>query len=306
MSGHIAAKSGGFKPDEQIVSQTRPKSRTFSARDNQSGPSRESRGLQNTITKLLINAGRARMAYHDAKVRNVKAKRVQVDENWSFVYSKQNNVQTPKAASEGAGGVWTWAAVDADSKLILSYLFVGGRDAEWAMWFMDDLRSRLATRVQLTSDGHSAYLEAGEGAFGGDVDYAQLVKMYGTAPDVLKGRYRLPICTGVRRTRIEGDPAPKYVCTSCVERHKLTIRMHMRRFTRLTNAFSKKVKNHAHSVALHIMYYNFVRLHSELRMTPAMAAGVSDRPWEIGDIVMLVEDAEANPGKRIPYKENSN
>jgi len=256
---------------------------------------------KNTVTKLLIDAGKACMAYHDANVRDVKAKRVQVDEIWSFVYAKAKNLPTAKAAPESAGDVWTWTAIDADSKLILSY-FVGGRDAECAMWFMDDLRSRLANRVQLTSDGHSAYLEAVEGAFGGDVDYAQLVKMYGTAPEALRGRYSPPICTGARKTRIEGDPDPKHVSTSYVERHNLTMRMHMRRFTRLTNAFSKKVENHAYAVALHMMYYNFIRMHSKLRMTPAMAAGVSDRLWEIGDIVKLIEAAEPKPGKRGPYK----
>ncbi len=170
------------------------------------------------------------------------------------------------------------------------------------MWFMDDLRSRLANRVQLTSDGHRAYLEAVEGAFGSDIDYAMLVKMYGAAPDSAKGRYSPAECTGARKTWIEGDPDPKHVSTSYAERSNLTIRMHVRRFTRLTNAFSKKVENHAYAVALHMMYYNFVRIHSTLRMSPAMAAGVSDRLWEIGDIVVLVENVEAAPGKRGPYR----
>lgn len=255
---------------------------------------------KNTVAKLLIDAGKACAAYHDANVRGVAAKRVQVDEIWSFTYAKQKNVATAKAAPEAAGDTWTWTALDADSKLIVSYL-VGGRDAEYAMWFMDDLRGRLANRVQLNSDGHKAYLQAVEEAFGADVDYAQLVKMYGptiTAP----GRYSPAECTGAKKIAIEGRPNIDHVSTSYVERQILTMRMHMRRFTRLTNAFSKKVENHAHAVALHMMYYNFVRIHKTLRVTPAMAAGVADRLWEIADIAKLVEDAEAKPAKRGPYR----
>ena len=256
---------------------------------------------KNTVAKLLIDAGKACAAYHDANVRDVKASRVQVDEIWSFTYAKQKNVAAAKAAPDHAGDTWTWTAIDADSKMILSYL-VGGRDAEYAMWFMDDLASRLATRVQLTSDGHRAYLEAVEGAFGCDVDYAQLVKMYGNvgAPD--NRRYSPAECTGIQKRPIEGKPDMKHVSTSYVERSNLTMRMHMRRFTRLTNAFSKKVENHAHAVALHMMYYNFVRIHKTLRVTPAMEAGVADRLWDIADIAMLVEEAEAKPAKRGPYK----
>lgn len=256
---------------------------------------------KNTVAKLLIDAGKACAAYHDANVRNVKAARVQVDEIWSFTYAKQKNVATAKAAPEQAGDTWTWTALDADSKMILSY-FVGGRDGECAMWFMDDLAARLAKRVQLTSDGHKAYLEAVEGAFGCDVDYAQLVKLYGNAPETFKGRYSPAECTGIKKTRIEGNPDVKHVSTSYVERSNLTMRMHMRRFTRLTNGFSKKVENHAHAVALHMMYYNFVRVHKTLRVTPAMQAGVSDRLWEISDIAKVVEEAEAKPTKRGPYK----
>lgn len=256
---------------------------------------------KNTVAKLLVDAGKACAAYHDANVRDVKAARVQVDEIWSFTYAKQKNVATAKDAPEGAGDTWTWTALDADSKMILSY-FVGGRDGECAMWFIDDLASRLANRVQLTSDGHRAYLEAVEGAFGADVDYAQLVKIYGptvTAP----GRYSPAECTGIRKRTVEGKPDAAHISTSYVERQNLTMRMHMRRFTRLTNAFSKKVENHAHAVALHMMYYNFVRIHKTLRVTPAMAAGVADRLWEIGDIVALVEAVEAEqPRKRGPYK----
>jgi len=168
---------------------------------------------------------------------------------------------------------------------------------------MDDLASRLANRVQLTSDGHKAYLEAVEGAFGGDIDYAQLIKMYGNAPENMKGRYSPAEYTGIRKTRVEGDPDPAHVSTSYAERQNLTMRMHMRRFTRLTNAFSKKVANHDHAVALHFMYYNFVRIHNSLRVTSAMAAGVTDRLWEIGDIVKLLEEKEdAQTMKRGSYK----
>jgi IS1 family transposase len=252
---------------------------------------------------LLIDAGKACMAFHDAAVRNVSAKRVQVDEIWSFTYAKQKNVATAKAAPADAGDTWTWTALDADSKMILSY-FVGGRDGECAMWFMDDLASRLANRVQLTSDGHKAYLEAVEGAFGCDVDYAIINKIYGTVPEAAKGRYSPAVCIGAKKERIEGKPDPAHVSTSYVERQNLTIRMHMRRFTRLTNAFSKKVENHAYAVALHMMYYNFVRVHQKLRTSPAMAAGVSARLWEVSDIVALVEAEEAKvvPAKRGPYK----
>lgn len=259
---------------------------------------------KNTVAKLLIDAGKACAAYHDANVRDVKAARVQVDEIWSFTYAKQKNVATAKAAPDHAGDTWTWTAIDADSKLIVSYL-VGGRDAEYAMWFMDDLASRLASRVQLTSDGHKAYLEAVEGAFGCDVDYAQLVKMYGNVGSTDNRRYSPAECTGIKKTRVEGSPDLAHVSTSYVERSNLTMRMHMRRFTRLTNAFSKKVENHAHAVALHMMYYNFVRVHKTLRVTPAMEAGVTDRLWEIADIAKLVEDAEAAPKVRGPYKKSA-
>ncbi len=247
---------------------------------------------KNTVAKLLIDAGKACMAYHDETVRNVEARRIQCDEIWTFTYAKQKDVATAKAAPHGAGDTWTWTAIDADTKLIVSY-FVGGRDSECAMWFMDDLRSGLANRVQLTSDGHRAYLEAVEGAFGGDIDYAMLVKMYGAAPEGEK-RYSPAVCTGARRTRIEGDPDPKHVSTSYVERNNLTMRMHMRRFTRLTNAFSKKIENHAYAVALHMMYYNFVRIHQSLRITPAMAAGVTDTLWSLEDIVRVVDEWEAS------------
>ncbi len=245
----------------------------------------------NTVFKLAADAGRACAAFHDEHVRNVAAKRIQCDEIWSFCYAKQKNVATAKAAPEGAGDVWTWTAIDADSKLIVSWL-VGGRDAEYALELMDDLRQRLATRVQLTTDGHSAYLNAVEDAFGDDVDYAQLVKLYGTAPESARGRYSPAECIGAKPHTVTGRPDKAHVSTSYVERHNLTMRMSMRRFTRLTNGFSKRVENHAHSVALYLVFYNFVRQHKTLRMTPAMAAGIIDRPLEIADLVEIIDRHE--------------
>jgi IS1 family transposase len=257
---------------------------------------------KNTVTKLLVDAGKACMAYHDQFVRKVKASRVQCDEIWSFCYAKAKNVADAKAAPADAGDVWTWTAIDADSKLIVSYL-IGSRDAECADWFMDDVRQRLANRVQLTTDGHTAYLSAVERNFGGGVDYAQLVKIYGTPTGKSQERRYSPgECCAIKKRAVTGRPDKAHVSTSYVERCNLTMRMHMRRFTRLTNAFSKKVENHAYAVALHMMYYNFVRLHQSLRVTPAMSAGLSDRLWEIGDIVGLIEKAEARiPSLRGPY-----
>jgi IS1 family transposase len=249
---------------------------------------------KNTVAKLLADVGRACASYHDEHVRGVKSKRVQVDEIWSFTYAKQKNVATAKAAPDEAGDTWTWTALDADSKLVISW-FVGGRDAYCAEAFIQDLAARLANRVQLTSDGHRPYLEAVEGAFGADVDYAMLVKIYGTPAEGQK-RYSPPECIGAQRTVVEGDPDPRHISTSYVERQNLTMRMHMRRFTRLTNAFSKKVENHAHAVALHFMFYNFCRIHKTLRVTPAMAAGVTTRLWEIMDIVSVLEDWERKQG----------
>ena len=258
---------------------------------------------KNTVNKLLIDAGKACSKYHDGHVRNVKASVIQCDEIWSFTYAKQKNVKTATAAPEGAGDTWTWTAIDSGSKLILSYL-VGGRDSEYAIAFMDDLRGRLANRVQLTTDGHKAYLEAVEGAFGGDVDYAQLIKIYG-GPTGNKGhekKYSPAECRGIRKTAVEGEPVKALVSPSHVARQNLTMRMHMRRFTRLTNGFSKKVENHAYAVALHFMYYNFVRVHQTLKVTPAMEAGIADRLWDIKDIVALIDAEETAPKKRGPYK----
>jgi IS1 family transposase len=261
---------------------------------------------KNTVLRLMTDAGKVCFAYHDEHVRNLKSKRIQVDEIWSFVYAKQKNVAKAKAAPEGAGDAWTWTALDADSKLIAAY-WVGDRDGESAMWFIDGLRERLANRVQLTSDGHKAYLEAVEAAFGADVDYAQLVKLYGASPESAKGRYSPADCTGIRKMPVEGSPDPAHISTSYVERSNLTHRMGNRRFTRLTNGFSKKLENHAYSVAMFVMFYNFVRIHKTLRVTPAMEAGVTDRLWDVSDIVKLVEAEEAKivPVKRGPYKKQA-
>jgi IS1 family transposase len=243
---------------------------------------------KNTVSKLMIEAGIACLEYHDKHVRNLQSKRVQVDEIWTFTYAKQKNVAAAKAAPEGAGDTWTWTAIDADSKLMISWL-VGSRDAYSGQMFIKDLRERLANRVQLTSDGHSVYLQAVDIAFGDDVDYAQLIKLYGASPESSKGKYSPAECIGARKVERTGNPDKDHISTSFAERQNLNMRMHMRRFTRLTNAFSKKVENHALSVALFTTYYNFVRIHKTLRVTPAMAAGVTDRLWEIGDIVDVLE-----------------
>jgi IS1 family transposase len=244
-----------------------------------------------TLIKLLEDAGQAFSEYQDRVLVNLPCKRVQVDEAWAFCYAKQKNVPTAKAAPEGAGDIWTWVGLDADTKLVVSW-YVGGRDGGAAMTFMDDLAPRLASRVQLTSDGHKPYLEAIEGAFGGDIDYAMLVKVYGAAPEGQR-RYSPAVCTGAHKYRVEGNPDPKHVSTSFVERSNLSIRMGNRRMTRLTNAFSKKAENHAHMMAIYFMHYNFVRIHQTLKVTPAMAAGVTPKLWEMSDMVKVLEDWEA-------------
>jgi IS1 family transposase len=257
---------------------------------------------KNTVAKLLSDAGAICAEYQDSVLRNLTSKRIQVDEIWSFTYAKQKNVATAKRQDLAYGDTWTWTAIDADTKLVMSWM-VGGRDGDYAMGFMDDLAKRLANRVQLTSDGHKAYLEAVEGASGADIDYAMLIKLYGNSPEASKGRYSPAECTGARKVAVEGSPNLKHVSTSYSERQNLTMRMHMRRFTRLTNGFSKKIEQHVNAVALHFMYYNFVRIHSTLRVTPAMAAGVTGKLWEIGDIVALIEAKEAEkPMVRGPYR----
>ena len=257
----------------------------------------------NTISKLLVDTGRFCAGFHDAKVRNVKAKRVQVDEIWSFTAAKSKNVAAMKTPVAGAGDTWTWTAIEADTKLIISH-FVGGRDGECAKWFINDMASRITNRIQLTSDGHRAYLEAVEGAFGADVDYAMLNKIYGASPESAKGRYSPADCIGIKKDRIEGDPDMNHVSTSYAERANLTMRMHNRRFTRLTNAFSKKFENHAHMVAIYAVWYNWLRIHKTLRVTPAMAAGLSETVMDWSDIVEAM-DADTPVQKRGPYKKAS-
>src|SRR5437868_5479136 len=258
----------------------------------------------NTVYKTLIDAGKACARFHDETVRGVASKRVQCDEEWSSCYARQKNVASARAAPAGAGDVWTWTALDSDTKLILTWQ-VGGRDAEYALALMDDLRGRLANRVQLTTDGHKAYLQAVEEAFGADIDYGMLVKLYGaeTHGQGRERKYSPSECVGVRKDTITGNPDPKHISTSHTERHNLTIRMSMRRFTRLTNASSKKVENHCHALALYFVFYNFVRSHKALgKLTPAMAAGVTDRTWEFSDIVALIDAVEGEPKKRGTYK----
>lgn len=232
----------------------------------------------NTVTKLLVDVAEAAFEFHNKTVRDVRCKRVQCDEIWCFVGAKSKNV-TREHEQQGWGDVWTWTAIDADTKLYLSYL-VGGRDGWWATEFMRDVAARIRGRVQLTTDGHRAYLNAVEDAFGADVDYAQLQKIYGASEEPEK-RYSPAKCIGC------GLPDPEHVSTSFVERQNLTMRMSMRRFTRLTNAFSKKVENHAAAVAMHFLHYNFARIHKTLRITPAMAAGLSDHIWSYEEIAGL-------------------
>ena len=239
----------------------------------------------NTVTKLLVDVGAACADYQNAKLRDLPCKRLQCDEIWSFCYAKERNVPVDKRGRPGYGDVWTWTALCADTKLVPSW-FVGRRDAFYARMFAQDLASRLSSRVQLTTDGHYAYLTAVEGAFGLDVDYAMLVKTYGE-PVGEEHRYSPPVCTGALKRRIIGDPKIEDVSTSYVERQNLTMRMSMRRFTRLTNGFSKKIENLEHAVALHFMHYNFGRIHKALRVTPAMEAGKADHVWNLEEIAAL-------------------
>lgn len=251
----------------------------------------------NTVTRELVMAGSACADFHNATVRNVKAKRIQCDEIWSFCYAKNANVATAAKAPDVAGDVWTWTALDADSKLIVAWL-VGGRDAAYAQEFIQDLHDRLATRVQLTTDGHGAYLTAVDKAFGLDVDYSMLVKLYGETPEAEK-RYSPAQCIGAKKKKIVGKPDAKHVSTSFVERQNLTMRMSMRRFTRLTNGFSKKIDNHLNALALYFVNYNFCRLHKSLRVTPAMAAGLTDELMTMEHIVKLTDAYELKVVDRI-------
>ena len=248
----------------------------------------------NTVVRLLKEVGDACATYQDICLRNLPCRIIQCDEIWSFCYAKQKNVPEDKKGKIGYGDVWTWTALDADTKLVISWV-VGLRTAKYAYWFMNDLQSRLANRVQLTTDGHHLYLWAVEDAFGAEVDYAMLTKLYGPEP---KGetRYSPAKCVGAKPKIIQGDPDPNKISTSYVERQNLTMRMSMRRFTRLTNAFSKKIDNHKMAVALYFMHYNFVRPHKALAdpypTTPAMAAGVSDHIWTFEKIVGLLNRAK--------------
>jgi IS1 family transposase len=264
----------------------------------------------NTVTKLLVDAGGACAAFHDKIMRNIKAHCIQCDELWAYCYTKQKNVPYAKKPVEGAGDIWTWTAIEADTKLLISWL-IGNRDAETAAIFINDVKARLANRVQLTTDGLKAYLQAVEDAFGADIDYAMLIKLYGT-PEDPEHRYSPSGCIGIETRVIQGTPVEEDISTSYVERHNLTTRMCVRRFTRLTNAFTKKLENHGHAFALYTVWYNFARIHKTLRMSPAMAAGVSKTLWSMDDIVSLIEQHEAGQmqKKRGPYKkrasENSN
>jgi IS1 family transposase len=241
-----------------------------------------------TVLKLLADIGEASAKYQDEAMRNLRCERLQCDEIWSFCYAKEKNVPADVKGQLGFGDVWTWTAIDADTKLVPCFM-VGDRGLDTATAFISDLASRLVNRVQLTTDGHRAYLEAIEGAFGSDIDYAQLIKIYANPPAVGQARYSPAYCCGARKEKVTGHPDPAHVSTSFAERQNLTMRMSMRRFTRLTNAFSKKIENLRHAVALHFMYYNFCRIHQTLRVTPAMQAGVSNHVWTIDEIIQLLK-----------------
>jgi len=253
----------------------------------------------NTVTKLLCDVGAACTEFQDGAMRNLNCKRVQCDEIWSFVYAKERNVPEDLKDVFGIGDVYTWTSIDAETKLVPSW-FVGTRGLESAKLFISDLAGRLANRVQLTTDGHKAYLEAVEQSLHGDIDYAMLIKIYGESPKEDRRRYSLTEYKGFTKGVVSGNPEKAHISTSVVERQNLTLRMHMRRFTRLTNGFSKKVENHANAVALHFMYYNFAKIHKTLRVTPAMDAGISDHVWSIEEIARLVPEPVAL--KRGSYK----
>jgi IS1 family transposase len=250
-----------------------------------------------TVLKLLADIGTACRAYHDEHVVEVRSTRIQCDEIWAFIFAKDKNVLEDEKRY-GIGSIWTWTAIDADSKLLVGS-HVGTRDAACAHEFIEDVASRLVNRVQLTTDGHKAYLSAVESAFGADVDYAMLIKLFGEV-NPGEARYSPPKCTGIRKEPITGNPDERHVSTSFVERQNLTMRMGMRRFTRLTNGFSKKVENHEHAVSLHMMHYNFCRVHQTLRVTPAMQAGLSDHVWSLEELVALIPEPTVAPwGSRL-------
>lgn len=256
----------------------------------------------NTVTKLLEDSGKVCLAFHDERVRGLSSKRIQCDEIWSFCYAKARNVGLAKSPPRGAGDAWTWTAIDADTKLICSWM-VGQRDAEWAFAFLEDLKGRLANRVQLTSDGWRSYLEAVEKNFGEEIDFAQLVKLYGPGYGHAEDRkYSPPECVGEVRTPITGYPEWDHISTSYVERQNLTMRMSMKRFARLSNAYSKKLANHRHAISLYFCFYNWTRIHKTLRITPAMAAGLTDRVWDMEDFIGLMDEVAPKPGRPKTYK----
>jgi len=244
---------------------------------------------KNTVLKLLKEIGCACAAYHNAHVRNLRVRRVQADEIWSFVYGKDKNL-TLEQVQSGLGSVWTWKAIDADTKLVISYT-IGDRGADTAKTFMQDVASRINNRIQLTTDGHRVYADAVEDAFGADIDYAMLVKIYGASNENPESRYSPATCIGCRTGVLAGNPDPDHISTSFVERSNLSMRMGMRRFTRLTNGFSKKVENHGHMVALYFMHFNFCRVHKTLRVTPAMEAGLTGHVWTLEELIGLLENA---------------
>jgi len=256
----------------------------------------------NTVTKLLHDAGEAADAYHHAHVHGIRGHRhIQCDEIWAFVYAKEGNVSRAKAAPESAGDVWTFTALDSESKLVISYV-VGPRDGQTALDFMDDLRKRLEDRPQVSTDGLKAYPEAVDGAFGGDVDFAQVIKMYGRDPEADERRYSPAVCTSIEKTAVWGAPDMRKANTSYVERHNLTIRMSIRRFTRLTNAFSKKLENHCAMLSLYFLYYNFCRQHKAHRVTPAMEAGIKTTMRDAEWIVSLIDARAPKPNRPKTYR----
>jgi IS1 family transposase len=256
---------------------------------------------KNTVTKLLVDIGTVCSIHMDRALRDLASENIQCDEIWAFCYAKERNVPVDKRGEFGYGDVWTWVALDADSKLVITYR-VGTREIQDAYSFAHDLKRRLRNRVQLSTDGLNAYLGAVSDAFRGDIDYAQQIKVFGNDPEVTDKRYSPAVCTEVKTRVITGEPSPDLISTSYVERQNLTMRMSMRRFTRLTNGFSKKVENLAAAVSLHFMHYNFCRVHQTLKTTPAVAAGVADHVWTMAELIGLLEGAEATPIKRGPYK----
>jgi IS1 family transposase len=254
---------------------------------------------KNTVVKLLVDLGTVCSIHQDRVMRDLPCERIQCDEIWAFCYAKQATVPDKKRGEFGYGDVWTWVAMDADTKLVPTYR-IGPRDVGEARALMDDLAKRLRHRIQLTTDGHHTYLRAVKGAFDDDIDYARLIKLYGQDPEAER-RYSPPVCIGTDAHVVSGDPDPDHISTSYIERQNLTMRMSMRRFTRLTNAFSKKLENLTAAVSLHFFHYNFCRVHKTLKTTPAVAAGVTDHVWTLDELISLLVEAEATPTRRGRY-----